>query len=92
MKEKLIEQKFKREVERIGGMALKFTSPAFTGVPDRIALLPNGRFAFAETKSSVGKLSPRQKIVFAMLEKLGFKVWIVSDETTLQEFLNWANS
>ena len=50
MREKTIEQKFVMEVKRVGGLAVKFTSPGFDGVPDRIALLPGGKMAFVEVK------------------------------------------
>ena len=38
-------------VKEHGGIALKFTSPGFDGMPDRLILLPNGKMAFAELKS-----------------------------------------
>lgn len=40
MREKEIEAKLKKEVEKVGGLALKFISPGVAGVPDRIVLLP----------------------------------------------------
>ncbi len=42
MREKTIEQKFRAAVKAAGGLAVKFTSPGFDGVPDRLALLPAG--------------------------------------------------
>ena len=44
MLESQLEQKMKKTIEGMGGMFLKWTSPSFTGVPDRIALLPAGRY------------------------------------------------
>ena len=35
MREKTIEQKFRAAVKAAGGLAVKFTSPGFDGVPDR---------------------------------------------------------
>lgn len=40
MREKTLEQKFRAAVKAAGGVAVKFTSPGFDGVPDRLALLP----------------------------------------------------
>mgnify|MGYP006914492767 CR=1 FL=1 len=37
-----------RAVKSTGGVAPKFTSPGFDGVPDRIVLLPGGHLAFVE--------------------------------------------
>ena len=42
MREKYIEQKLIKAVKAIGGIALKFISPGYNGVPDRLILLPGG--------------------------------------------------
>ena len=52
MREKTIEHKLKTAVGDIGGLALKFVSLGMDGVPDRLILLPGGRMAFAEVKST----------------------------------------
>ena len=71
-----LEQKMKTEVEAKGGMFLKWTSPGFTGVPDRIALLPGGRILFVEVKRPglADGRTPRQKRVAFQLKALGFDV------------------
>lgn len=46
MREKTIEAKLVQTVRSMGGLALKFTSPGFDGVPDRLVLLPDGKIAF----------------------------------------------
>ena len=38
MREKQLEHLFLMEVKCIGGLALKFVSPGFSGVPDRLVL------------------------------------------------------
>ena len=43
LQESRIEKRLKKEIELIGGKALKFVSPGTAGVPDRILLLPQGR-------------------------------------------------
>ncbi len=40
MREKYVEKKLIQAVRRSGGLALKFVSPGFNGVPDRLLLLP----------------------------------------------------
>lgn len=52
MREKYIEQKLVKEVKNHGGIALKFTSPGFDGMPDRLVLLPNGKLAFVGSEST----------------------------------------
>lgn len=92
MNEKLIESKLRDGVKSKGGLALKFTSPSFTGVPDRIVLMPTGRMGFVELKSTGKKLSPRQLIVFPILERLGFPVTVIDDQAGLDEYLNQLES
>lgn len=61
MLEKHIEQRLVTEVKKMGGMALKFVSPGFDGVPDRLILLPKGKLAFIELKAPGKRLRPLQE-------------------------------
>ena len=54
MREKMIEQKLVTTVKRMGGIAPKFISPGFDGMPDRIVLLPPGKIGFVEVKAVGG--------------------------------------
>ena len=74
-------------VENKGGLALKWVSPMFTGVPDRIVLMPGGRVYFVELKSATGVLSPRQRLVHGMLRALGMDVRVIDDLETLRTFI-----
>lgn len=87
MNEKLIEEKLRTGIKKRGGLSLKFTSPSFTGVPDRIVLMPAGKLYLVELKSTGKGLSPRQRLVFPMLEKLGFSVEVIDDQEKLENFL-----
>lgn len=49
--EKQIEQSLVKAVKNMGGIAPKFVSPGFDGMPDRIVLLPHGLMAFVEVKA-----------------------------------------
>lgn len=75
MREKIIEHKLLMETKKIGGLALKFVSPGFDGVPDRIVLLPGGKIGFVEVKVPGGKLRPLQQARHNLLRRLGFKVY-----------------
>ena len=88
MNEKLIERKLREAVKNRGGLALKFVSPGFTGVPDRIILMPSGKICFAEIKTTGEKPSPRQKIVIEKLKDLGFIAEVIDSQEALTEFLN----
>lgn len=54
---------------------LKFSCPGYTGVPDRIILLPGGRVVFVELKAPGKKERKRQIYVQDKLRKLGFTVF-----------------
>lgn len=75
MLEKEIEKKLKDKVKEMGGLCLKWVSPGYTGVPDRMILLPGGRIYFAELKAPGKKERPRQRYVQALLQRLGFTVF-----------------
>ena len=77
MNEKYIEQKLRLAVEAAGGLALKFVSPGFNGVPDRILLMPDGHIVFAELKAPGKKMRPIQERRKKQLESLGFKVYLI---------------
>ncbi len=77
MREKQIEQKLVQAVRKIGGMCLKFVSPNFDGMPDRLILLPGGKIAFAELKAPCKKPRPLQLARHKTLMKLGFHVYAI---------------
>ncbi len=79
MKEKAIEQKFVAAVKAAGGLAVKFTSPGFDGVPDRLALLPDGKMAFVEVKAPGEKPRPLQLARHRLLRRLGFRVYVLDE-------------
>lgn len=77
MSEKQIEQKLVQAVRRKGGLCLKFVSPNFDGMPDRLILLPSGKTAFAELKAPGKKPRPLQVARHKLLMKLGFRVYTI---------------
>lgn len=88
MREKAIEQKLTLMVKRQGGICLKFVSPGFVGVPDRIVLFPGGCVAFVEVKSPGEKPRPLQTSRHKLLRRLGFKVYILDDPTQIGGILD----
>jgi hypothetical protein len=79
MREKTIERKLVLAVKSLGGIAPKFVSPGFDGMPDRLVLLPGGRMAFVETKAPGCKPRPLQESRHGLLRRLGFKVCVLDD-------------
>ena len=82
MREKYIEQKFRKAVKESGGLALKFVSPGFDGMPDRIVLFPGGHVGFVEVKAPGQTPRPLQISRHVLLRQLGFKVHVL--DTTKQ--------
>ena len=79
MLEKTIEHKLAATVKKHGGIAVKFVSPNYDGMPDRLVLLPDGVCAFVEVKAPNKKPRPLQKARHKMLKRLGFKVYVLDD-------------
>lgn len=77
MREKHIEQKLVRAAKDMGGLAPKFISPGFDGMPDRLVLMPKGKIAFAEVKAPDKTMRPLQIKRKRQLEALGFRVYCV---------------
>lgn len=75
MRESVVEARLKREVEKRGGLCIKFVSPGFTGVPDRIVLMCGGFVAFVETKAPGETERKRQKYVQSILRRFGLLVF-----------------
>lgn len=88
MREKYIEQKLVRAAKTCGGIALKFVSPGFDGMPDRLVLLPGGSMAFVEVKAHGMKPRPLQLQRHEMLRRLGFLVYVLDDEEQIGGILN----
>ncbi len=87
MNEKHIERKLVEAVKKSGGLAPKFVSPGWDGVPDRIVLLPCGRMAFVELKAPGKTMRPLQIRRKKQLERLGFKVYCVDSPEQIYEVL-----
>lgn len=77
MREKTVEVKLVQAVKSMGGLAPKFVSPGFDGVPDRLVLLPHGKLAFIELKAPGKQLRPIQVRRKKQLEGLGFQVYCI---------------
>lgn len=88
MGEKQIEQKLVKAVKAKGGLCLKFVSPSFDGMPDRLILLPVGKIAFAELKATGKKPSPLQIARHKALMNLGFRVFIIDSAEQIKTILD----
>ena len=87
MREREIERKLKNEVEKAGGLCLKFISPGFNGVPDRIILFPKGKITFIELKAPGEKPRPLQTARIQKLRDYGFRVEVIDSKERIGELI-----
>lgn len=85
--ERILESKLRDKIKKEGGLCLKWVAPGFTGVPDRIVLLPKGRIYFVEMKAPGKTMNERQRFVANVLRGLGFIVEEINSDEKLTNFL-----
>ena len=88
MLEKEVERKLVTAVQMMDGVAVKFVSPGFAGMPDRLVLLPGGRIAFVEVKRPGEKPRPLQKARHHMLRRLGFRVYVLDSIEEIERIID----
>jgi len=88
MLEKEIEMQLMKAVKKMGGRAVKFMSPGFDGMPDRLVLLPGGKCGFVEVKAPGKKMRALQVVRHEMLKELGFKVYVLDAIGQIEEIIN----
>ena len=87
MREKDIEKELAARTKTMGGIAPKFTSPGFDGMPDRLVLLPGGRMGFVELKAPGKKPRALQLARHRLLRWLGFKVYVIDEINQIDSVL-----
>lgn len=85
--EKAIEQKLVKTVKAKGGIAPKFTSPGFDGMPDRIIFLPGGKVGFVEVKAPGKKPGALQEARHNLLRQMGCKVYVLDSAEQIDRVL-----
>lgn len=88
MREKTIEQKLVSEVKKRGGICPKWVAPGFDGVPDRLVFLPGRHFGLVEVKAPGEKPRALQVSRHRLLQKLGFKVYVLDALEDIGEILD----
>lgn len=88
MREKYVEQALVKSVKSRGGICPKWVSPSFSGVPDRLVFLPNGKFGLVEVKAPDQKPRELQVSRHKLFERLGFKVYVIDGIEMIGEVLD----
>lgn len=79
MRETTVESKLFKAVKAKGGLAVKFVSPSFNGMPDRMVMFPGGRIGFVEVKAAGKTPRPLQRLRIRTLRRLGFKTFVLDN-------------
>ena len=87
MREREIEAWIRGEVEKLGGLWLKFVSPGNDGVPDRVAIFPDGRTVFVELKTAMGHLSRVQRYQIRRFRERHQQVCVVYGKRGAVDFI-----
>lgn len=87
MREKTVESKFTSAVKAKGGLAVKFTSPGFNGMPDRLVMFSGGRIAFVEVKAPGETPRPLQRSRLKLLRRLGFKAFVLDNTSDIPKII-----
>lgn len=86
--EKEIERKLRDAIRNRRGLCLKWVCPGWSGVPDRIILLPGGIIIFCELKRpDGGHLGRLQEWWMSTLRDMGFQSYVVANEGELAALL-----
>ena len=83
-----IEMELKKEVESKGGLCFKLPAGLYSGIPDRLIILPGPDIYFVELKrDEKKKLSPRQEYFRNILFTLRARIIIIKGRSDLEKFL-----
>lgn len=86
--EKVIERKLAEAIKGNGGMCIKLLCDNLCGLPDRMILLPHGKIAFAELKTTGRKPRRIQTFMHSKLRELGFRVEVIDTIEGVGYFVN----
>jgi len=84
MREKDLEEKFRKAVLAAGGRAYKFTSPGNAGVPDRLVVFSGGVTGFVELKAPGKQLTALQARQISALRGMGCTVLVLDSPENIQ--------
>lgn len=87
-KERDVEGYLRKQIEKRGGLAYKFTSPNHKSVPDRMCVFPNGMIIFVECKRPGNDVTELQAYEIKRLRNLGQDVRIIDTKQKVDTFIS----
>lgn len=88
--ERDVEARFVRCADRRRGWAVKLVSPGNAGMPDRLAVMPDGTMRLVELKAPGKRPRPLQERMFARLAAKGHPVEVIDSLERAEAF--WAEA
>lgn len=90
--ESKVERYLIRRVKELHGKAYKFISPGNSGVPDRLAVIPDpqigeARIWFVEVKRPGEAPRPQQRLKLRELKRLGARCEVVDSKEAVNQFM-----
>lgn len=86
---RIVEDYLVLQVERRGGLCVKFVPDHFAGFPDRIVLSTKGATVYVECKAPhIEGVDPLQRIVHRKLLRRGHRVEVVNTRDKVDALLN----
>lgn len=87
-KENKLEERFRKEVLKHGGVPRKYTSPGQAGVPDRLVYWPAGVTTYAEVKRDEDEdASKLQAQEIELLRTMGHIAMLIRSELDIAVFI-----
>jgi len=83
-----VEKYLVSQIQKLGGIAYKFTSPARRSVPDRLCMLPMGVIVFVECKKPGGAATALQMGELKRLWNLDHWATVVSTKTMVDALID----
>ena len=85
--EKVIERKLVEATKANGGICIKLLCDNLLGLPDRMVLMPHGKIAFVELKTTGQKPRRIQVFMHEKLRALGFRVEVIDTTEGVNNFI-----
>lgn len=92
IKEDVIETYFTQQIEKIGGIAIKFNPHNNRGLPDRICFIPGGLVLLVELKRPGMRPRKNQERQLGTFRKMGFQATWADTHKRVDEIIVWVKN